>query len=113
MNNTKELQKLVDCGLEINKQYSSPVGCQNKTYGDEIPWTILQYASAHGFQEVIDFLVLNGAHYGSTDKTNRTAQDISDFLGRNVDIKKVIKERSREKFCSSNHLFDIKFNFEL
>eukprot|EP01080_Neovahlkampfia_damariscottae_P011386 gene11386-4553_t len=110
--NTKKLRELIDSGLEINKQYSFPVGCENKTYGDKIPWTPLQHASALEDQDMIDFLILNGADFSIIDKTNRNAQDIADFLHKDVDVKKVIKEKEREKIYSMEHLFDIKFNFE-
>ena len=63
-------------------------------------------------QDIIDFLILNGANFSIIDKTNRNAQDIANFLRKNIDVTKVIKEKEREKIYSMEHLFDIKFNFE-
>ena len=47
-------------------------------------------------QDIIDFLVENGADISIVDKTGRTAQEIGDFLYRNIDVKK--KEKERKEF---------------
>jgi hypothetical protein len=52
----------------------------NKTYGENIEWTPLQYSCALGKQKVIDFLIENGADLSIKDAPGRTAQDISNYL---------------------------------
>eukprot|EP01080_Neovahlkampfia_damariscottae_P009858 gene9858-2181_t len=74
--------------------------------GDSIPWTPLQFASACGYQDVIDFLIQNGADEKIKDKANRTAQEIADFLQKNVDVEKIPKqEKQRKKEAKEFHLF--------
>eukprot|EP01080_Neovahlkampfia_damariscottae_P001101 gene1101-10615_t len=110
--NINKLEELIKKGFEIDKQYPHPLGC-NQSYGDSIPWTPLQYAAAIERQDVIDFLVENRADISIVDKTGRTAQEIADFLEKDIDVKKFIKEQqSREKMYSMKKLFDIKFNFK-
>ena len=48
-------------------------------------------------QGVIDFLVENGADISIKDKTGRTAQEIGDFLKRNIEVKKNEKEKEKER----------------
>jgi hypothetical protein len=62
---------------------------KNKTYGDFILWTPLQFACGMGKQKSVDFLIENGADPLITDATGRTAQDIADFkkTGCKVPIK--------------------------
>jgi ankyrin repeat protein len=57
-----------------------------KIYGDSIPWTLLQFACALGNQKSIDVLLLAGADTNVKDSTGRTAQDIADFLKKNVKL---------------------------
>eukprot|EP01080_Neovahlkampfia_damariscottae_P002581 gene2581-3543_t len=97
----EELQKLLIQGLDINEQIDYPVGCyitnDKRAYGESIPWTALQYAAASGYQDVIDFLVENGADTTIQDKCNRTAQQIADLLNRNVDVQKWNKEQEKKE----------------
>jgi hypothetical protein len=62
---------------------------KNKTYGDFILWTPLQFACGMGKQKSVDFLIENGADPLITDATGRTAQDIADLrnTGCQVPIK--------------------------
>eukprot|EP01080_Neovahlkampfia_damariscottae_P009066 gene9066-1161_t len=109
--NIIRLGELISNGFNIGLQYDY-LGCNN-AYGGSIPWTPLQYAAAIEKQDVIDFLIENGADCSIVDKTNRNAQEIADFLKKKVDIKKFIKEQqSREKMYSMKNFFDIEFNFE-
>eukprot|EP01080_Neovahlkampfia_damariscottae_P011444 gene11444-4609_t len=87
--NIIRLGELISNGFEINEEYDY-LGCY-KSYGDCIPWTPLQYAAAVGNQNIIDFLIENGADFSIVDETNRNAQEIADFLGKNVDVKKIYK----------------------
>eukprot|EP01080_Neovahlkampfia_damariscottae_P002555 gene2555-3517_t len=66
-------------------------------YGDSIPWTILQYAAAMGNQEVVDFLVEQGADSDMKDKCRRTAQQIADFLKRKIIVNKLVPKMKEKK----------------
>jgi hypothetical protein len=52
---------------------------ENKTYGDFILWTPLQFACCIGKQKSVDFLIQNGADPLIKDSTGRKAQDIADL----------------------------------
>jgi hypothetical protein len=54
----------------------------NKSYGEDILWTPLQYASAMGKQKMVDFLLDNGADPSIKDVTGRTAQKISNYISK-------------------------------
>eukprot|EP01080_Neovahlkampfia_damariscottae_P004080 gene4080-7369_t len=71
---------------ELIKNYLDDI--DGKKYGDFIPWTPLQYAVAVGKQNIIGFLIENGADFSIVDKTNRNDQEITDFLEKQVDTTK-------------------------
>ena len=39
-------------------------------------------------QETVDFLIKNGAKLDIKDKAGRTAEDISEYLGKNINFNK-------------------------
>eukprot|EP01080_Neovahlkampfia_damariscottae_P011111 gene11111-3930_t len=99
----KKLKLLLNV-VDINEKFDYPIGCyikdENKSYGDNIPWTILQYAAVSGNQEVVDFLVEQGADSDIKDKCGRTAQQIADFLERKIIVNKLVpkmKEKTNSK----------------
>jgi glycerol-3-phosphate responsive antiterminator len=90
---------------------------KNKTFGDDILWTPLQLACAIGNQNMIDFLVNQGADPSIKDYPGRTAQQISDFLKRGctVPIKSQAKEsKDFSKFIQNptNYSFQLNGNLE-
>eukprot|EP01080_Neovahlkampfia_damariscottae_P011349 gene11349-4517_t len=65
--------------IKIESQYFTDILRSNGHY---IPWTPLQYATALGNQDVVLFLIRNGADINIKDKSERNAQEIANLLGR-------------------------------
>jgi hypothetical protein len=86
---------------------------KNKTFGDAILWTPLQYACAIGNQNMIDFLVNQGADPSKKDAPGRTAQEISDFLnkGCKVPMKSQVNEsKDFSKFLQNPTKYSTQIN---
>jgi ankyrin repeat protein len=66
--------------------FQSQISKDNKTFGDDILWTPLQFACAIGKQNMVDFLMNQGANPLIKDAPGRTAQEISIFLNRGCTV---------------------------
>jgi hypothetical protein len=114
--NFLEIQKLVkEEDFDLNQKYPFPLGCifiynensskfgyyefkktreLNQIYLDdleqkyeEIPFTPLQYASALGDLEMVEYLKNLGSNLKIKDETGRTAEEILHFLNGNLKSK--------------------------
>eukprot|EP01080_Neovahlkampfia_damariscottae_P012935 gene12935-7516_t len=104
-NDFKSLKELLD-EVDINEQFKYPIGCENKSYGYSIPWTILQHAAAVGNQEVVNFLIEQGSDTNIEDKCGRTAQQIAEFLKKKV----IVESKEFKSFIDDPVIFFKKMN---
>eukprot|EP01080_Neovahlkampfia_damariscottae_P009262 gene9262-1349_t len=75
-----KIKQLLDSGFNLKKPY------KEKSFGEKIEWTPLQYAAALGSQKSCNFLIQNGSNLEIKDKTNRSAKDIASLLDKKIDF---------------------------
>jgi hypothetical protein len=74
-----------------------------------LPWTPLQWAAAIGDEEIIQFLLNNGAIDDTKDLTKRNAQEISNYLLHDI---KIINNSIKKKLVAIiPKINDITFKF--
>jgi hypothetical protein len=64
----------------FNYDVDDEITDKNKTYGEYIPWTPLQYVCAAGNQMMVDYLLENGADPTIKDKTGRDSLAIAQLF---------------------------------